>query len=83
MTEAGARLALQNKINAETYFNQFQESQKIVIIQDSTIVELQNDNAKTKAENKILKRQHFWKDVKIWGYRIIIIAGTAYIIFKP
>lgn len=83
MTEAGARLALQNKINAETYFNQFQASQKIVIIQDSTIVELQNDNAKAKAENKILKRQHFWKDVKIWGYRVIIIAGTAYIIFKP
>jgi hypothetical protein len=82
MTEAGARLALQNKVNAESYLSQFTESQKVVAYQDSTIVELTNDNAATKAENKKLKRQNFWKDVKIWGYRIFIVAGSGYVIFK-
>lgn len=81
-TDAAARLALTNKINAESYFQQLQDSQKIISSKDSTIVQIQTKNVKSDSENAVLRRRNFWKDVEIWGYRIIIIFGTAYTITK-
>ena len=88
-TEAGARLALQNKVNAEAYFKQFTESEKMVKVQGIQIVELkqdnaqlEEDNAKTKKENRQLKFRNTVNVVEIWAYRIIIVLGTGYVIGK-
>ena len=81
-TDAAARLALTNKINAESYFQQLQDSQKLISAKDSTIVQFQTKTVQSSFENSVLRRRNFWKDVEIWGYRIIIIAGTAYVIFR-
>lgn len=81
-TEAGARLALQNKVNAEAYFEKFTESEKMVKVQEIQIVELEEDNAKTKKENRQLKFRNTLNVVEKWAYRIIIVLGTGYVIGK-